>query len=142
MSSNLVGRYCMGYRVTDGFFRIWCNLFKINAIETPILVQSQANSTANQTHSRSPECHSRQAVQTQTGDPDRVVSPSGGFRPSVSDGTRHLKQTCLRFNHKLLMFVSPVPDQLAWQVDASSLPWQAGLGSIAFRCNALSLHYI
>ena len=29
-----------------------------------------------------------------------------------------------RFNHKLSSFVSPVPDQAAWAVDALSLPWE------------------
>ena len=29
-----------------------------------------------------------------------------------------------RFNHKLPRFVSPVPDLLAWKVDALSVPWQ------------------
>ena len=29
-----------------------------------------------------------------------------------------------QFNHKLPKFVSPVPDQTAWAVDALSLPWE------------------
>ena len=29
-----------------------------------------------------------------------------------------------RFNHKLPKFVSPLPDQTAWAVDAVSLPWE------------------
>ena len=29
-----------------------------------------------------------------------------------------------RFNHKLAQFVSPVPDPLAWAVDALTLAWE------------------
>ena len=36
-----------------------------------------------------------------------------------------------RFNHKLPQFASQVPDRLAWQIDALSLPWQ-GLDAYAF----------
>ena len=36
-----------------------------------------------------------------------------------------------RFNHKLSRFVSPVPDKLAWKVDALSLQWE-NLDAYAF----------
>ena len=52
-------------------------------METPVLVQSEGNSLEGQTHSRSPKCHCRQTVQTQTGDSDRVVSPPGGVQSSL-----------------------------------------------------------
>ena len=41
-----------------------------------------------------------------------------------------------RFNHKLPRFVSPVPDRLAWQVDALSLRWE-DLDAYAFPPTAL-----
>ena len=41
-----------------------------------------------------------------------------------------------RFNHKLPRFVSPVPDRLAWKVDASSLQWE-DLHAYAFPPTAL-----
>ena len=51
-------------------------------LETPVLVSSQENSSASAAHSRSLECHSRQTVQTQSSDTDRVVPVSTGF-PSL-----------------------------------------------------------
>ena len=45
-----------------------------------------------------------------------------------------------RFNHKLPRFVSPVPDQSAWGVDALSLPWE-DLDAYAFPPTAL-LHQV
>ena len=41
-----------------------------------------------------------------------------------------------RFNHKLPKFVSPVPDRLAWAVDALSLQWK-DLDAYAFPPTAL-----
>ena len=37
------------------------------------------------THPGSPECHCRQTVPTQTVDSDRMVSPSGDFRPHLPE---------------------------------------------------------
>ena len=45
------------------------------AMEAPALVQSKGDSIESQAHSWSPKCHSRKAVPTQIGDPDKVVSP-------------------------------------------------------------------
>ena len=42
----------------------------------------------------------------------------------------------VRFNNKLLQFVSPVPDPLAWAVNALSLPWE-DLDSYAFSLVAI-----
>ena len=54
-------------------------------LETPVMVQPETNCVTGQTHSGPPECHCRQTVQTQTGDSDRVVSPSRGFRPTLPE---------------------------------------------------------
>ena len=61
------------------------------SLETDALVQSQADCPEGQTYSGSSECHSRQTVQTQSGDPNRMVPPPGGvcsdllaLAPSVS----------------------------------------------------------
>ena len=52
-------------------------------LATPILVSSQEDNSAGQTHSGSLECHSRQAIPTQSGDPDRVVPVSTGVQSLV-----------------------------------------------------------
>ena len=52
-------------------------------LEAPILVSSQEDSSAGQTHPRSLECHSGQAVPAQSSDPDRVVPVSTGIQSLV-----------------------------------------------------------
>ena len=53
------------------------------SLETPFLVPSQRNSSESQAHSGSTECHSRQALPTQSGDPDRVVPVPTGVQSLV-----------------------------------------------------------
>ena len=52
-------------------------------LETSVLVSPQRNSSAGSTHSRSLECNSRQTVQAQSGDTDRVVPVSAGVQSLV-----------------------------------------------------------
>ena len=54
-------------------------------LETPVLVQLKTDSFTGLTYSRSPKCHCRQTVQIQTGDSDRVVSPTRGIRPTLPE---------------------------------------------------------
>ena len=61
-------------------------------IETSILVPSQGNSSESKAYSGSPEHDSRQAVQTQSGDPDRMVSVSAGVESLVFE----LRPTTIR----------------------------------------------
>ena len=57
-------------------------------LETSPLVQPKANCVTSQTYSRSPECYCGQTVQTQRGDLDGVVSPTGSLQPSLSTMAR------------------------------------------------------
>ena len=52
-------------------------------LEAPILVSSQEDNSAGQTHPGSLECHSGQAIPAQSGDPDRVVPVSTGIQSLV-----------------------------------------------------------
>ena len=52
-------------------------------LEAPILVSSQEDNSSGQTHSGSLECHSRQTIPAQSGDPDRVVPVSTGIQSLV-----------------------------------------------------------
>ena len=54
-------------------------------LETSSLVQPKGDCVTSQTHPGSPECHWRQTVPTETGDSNRMVSPSGDFRPSLPE---------------------------------------------------------
>ena len=52
-------------------------------LEAPILVSSQEDSSADQTHPRSLECHSGQTIPAQSSDPDRAVPVSTGIQSLV-----------------------------------------------------------
>ena len=111
-------------------------------LETDALVQSKADCPEGQAYSGSPERHSRQAVPTQSA----MIQTEWSLLPEV------FAQICrrwhrpsvdlfaTRFNHKLPRFVSPVPDQSAWEVDALSLPWE-DLDAYGFPPTAL-LHQV
>ena len=80
--SSLHGQHDSGFVYQQGRgYEIRLSL--CSPVETPSVVQPKADCVTSQTHSRSPKCHCQQTVKTQTGDADRVVSPSGDFRPSL-----------------------------------------------------------
>ena len=84
-----------------------------------MLLEETGNSQGP-THSRLAECGSRQTIQSRPGHSNRVVSSARGLPVDMHQPQADLFATW--FNNKLLQFVSPVPDSLAWAVDALSLP--------------------
>ena len=94
-------------------------------LETPVLVPSQGHNAKGKAHSGLLKCDSRQAFSAQSSDSDRMVSLPSGFQSVVFQVAPPLVDLfATRFNHKLPRFVSPVPDQAAWAVDALSLSWE------------------
>ena len=94
-------------------------------MENPDLVFQETGDSQGPTHSRPAECGSREAIQARPDDSDTVVCPYRGL--SGAPGGTYLRlqqQTSIRFNNKLPQFVSPVPDPLAWAVEALSLSWE------------------
>ena len=83
------------------------------------------NGPEAKTHPRLLECDSRQIVQTQTTDSDKMVPISAGVQSLVLQiGPNTARLFATWYNHKLPRFVSPVPDQKAWAIDVLSLPWE------------------
>ena len=101
-----------------GRYEIWFSLCP--TLEAPILVSSQEDSSAGQTHPRSLECHSGQAIPAQSSDPDRVVPVSTGVQSLVL----HLGPTTDR------SFCHPIQSQ-ASQVCLSG----SGLDSLGGGCS-------
>ena len=92
-------------------------------MENPDLVLQEAGDSDSQTHSSPAECGSRQTILTRPDHSDRVVSLVSSRGLTWYHPQRDFITT--RFNNnKLPQFVSPVPDSLAWAVDALSLPWE------------------
>ena len=80
--------------------------------------------TLSPTHSRPAERGSGQAIQARPDHPNRVVSPSRGLPLNLQQvAPAQIDLFVMRFNNKLPLFVSPVPDPLATAVDALSQPW-------------------
>ena len=92
-------------------------------LEAPILVPSQGNCPEGKAYSRSLECDSGLAFQTQSSDPEWSLSQQVFNLLCSKWAQPQVDLFATRFNHKLPQFVSPVPDPTAWAVDALSLPW-------------------
>ena len=93
-------------------------------VENPNLVYHKTGYPQSLTHSRPAECGNRQAIKARPDHPDRVVSYWRSFNQYAASGTGRRYLFATRFNSKLPRFVSPVPEPLAWAVDALSLPWE------------------
>ena len=90
-------------------------------LETPSLVQPEGDCVTSPTHPGSSECHCRQTVPTQTGDSDRMVSPSGDFRPSLPE----VAHTSSRFIcNQVQSQTSQICVSSSGQVDALNLRWE------------------
>ena len=106
-------------------------------VVNPDLVLQEAGDSQSPTHPRSPKRGSRQAITTGPDNSNRVVPPSRGFSSNLQQmapASNSLFDT--RFNNKLPLFVSPVPDPQATAVDALSLPWE-DLDAYAFPPTAI-----
>ena len=95
------------------------------SVENPNLVLHEAGYIF-QTYSRPAECGSRQTIgQARPDHSNRVDSPPRGLPFSMQQVVPNLDRPfATRFNNKLTQFVSPVPDPLAWAVDAHRMSWE------------------
>ena len=94
-------------------------------VENLNLVFPATSDTKSLTHPRPLKCDSREAIQTGSNHPDRVVPLPEVFHQIYNQWHRpQIDLFATRFNHKLPQFVSPVPDSLAVAVDALTLPWE------------------
>jgi hypothetical protein len=88
------------------------------------MVSSERHVSDLQTHSRLPESHSRHTVKERPSPPHEW-----SLHPQVFQEICQLHVTLMidlfatRFNNKLLLFVSPVPDPKALHVDSMSMDW-------------------
>ena len=93
------------------------------SVDNPDLAFQKTGYSPSPTHSRPPECGSRQAIQTRPDHSYRVLPLPEVFQSICNRWPQpHIDLFATRFNNKLAQFVSPVSDPLAWAVDALSLP--------------------
>ena len=105
-------------------------------LENLDLVHQKASNSKGPTHSRPVKCGRRQAIQIRPDHPDRMVPPSIGVPGLMQQVAPASDLFATRFNNKLPLFVSPVPDPMATAVDALSPPWE-DLDAYAFPPTAI-----
>ena len=105
-------------------------------LENLDLVHRETSDSKGLTHSRPLKCSGGQTIQIGTDHPDRIVPPSRGFSGPVQQVAPASNRSLTRFNHKLPLFVSPVPDPMATAVYALSLSWE-NLDAYAFPPTAI-----
>ena len=104
-------------------------------VEDDDMVPSLSHNIKSQTHSRVSECDGRPSIQVEPSTVDRMVTASAGVQTDLPKWfTPHLFATHL--NHKLPLYVSPVPDPKAWDIDALNINWM-GLTAYAYPPMAL-----
>ena len=104
-------------------------------VENPDLVFQKTGDCQSLTHSTRLNVVADKL--SRLGHPNRVVSPSKGLPINMQQVAPASDLFATRFSNKLPLFVSPVPDSLAWAVDTLSLPWE-DLDAYAFPPVAIS----
>ena len=110
-------------------------------VEDHDLVPSLPHNIESQAHPRVPECDGRPAVQVQPSAVNRMISASAGVQTDLPEVfTPHVDLFATHLNHKLPLYVSPVPDPEAWDIDALNINW-TNLTAYAYPPTAL-LHKV
>ena len=106
-------------------------------VENHDLVPSLLDNSKSQAHSRVPQCDGLLSIQSskQNGHGIRRCS-----NRSVKWFTPHVDLFATHLNHKVRFYVSPVPDQHAWDIDAQNIIW-LGLTAYVYPPMAL-LHRV
>ena len=90
----------------------------------PQLWPSLADDFKSQTHSRVSECDGRPSVQVEPIPINIMVTASAGVQTDLSQVVHSsCRSFATRLNHKVPLYVSPVPDQNAWDIDALNINW-------------------
>ena len=95
-----------------------------SVMEAPVMVQSQEHHTSGAIYSGSPERDCRQAVSSQSGNPEWSLHQEVFNLLFQQWHTPEVDLFATRYNIKLPKFVSPVLDPQAWAVDALSFSWE------------------
>ena len=96
------------------------------------LLQSSKHTHKSQTHSGLPQCHSRQSLQE-----GQNIQTEWSLHPQIFSlickvwHKPMVDMFATKFNHKLPIYVSPVPDANAMNIDALNISWE-GLDGYAF----------
>ena len=93
-------------------------------VEDHDLVPSLPDSLNSQTHFRVSECDGQPSVQVEPSPVNRMATASAGVQTDLPKWfTPHVDLFATHLNHKLPLYVSPVPDPKAWDIDALNINW-------------------
>ena len=93
-------------------------------VEDHDLVPSLPHNIESQARSRVPECDGRPTVQVQPSAVNRMVSAPTGVQTDLPEVVHtSCRLICTHLNHKLPLYVSPIPDPRAWDIDALNINW-------------------
>ena len=113
----------------------------VRSVEDHDVVPSLSHNIESQTHPRVSECDGRPPVQVQP-----IQSTEWSLHPQVFKQicqkwfTPHVDLFATHLNHKLPLYMSPIPDPKAWDIDALNINW-TGLTAYAYPPTAL-LHRV
>ena len=92
------------------------------------LVPSLPDIFKSQTHSRPSECDGRPSVQVEPSTVNRMVTASAGVQTDLSQVVHSsCRSFATRLNHKVPLYMSPVPDQNAWDIHALNITGRVSL---------------
>ena len=92
----------------------------------------QGNPDSGKTHSRESQCSSRFSVKKRQGDSDRMGIESSSVQSHCHCWHQPMVDLfATKLNHKLPMYMFPVPDSQAWETDALNISWE-GLDGYEF----------
>ena len=111
-------------------------------VENHDLVPSLPYNIESQAHSRVSECDGRPPIQVQPSAVNRMVSAPSGLQANLPEVV-HPSCRLIRHSphHKLPLYVSPIPDPRAWNIDALNINW-TNLTAYAYPPTALPLHKV
>ena len=110
-------------------------------VENHDLVPSLPYNIESQAHSRVSECDGRPPIQVQPSAVNRMVSAPSGLQANLPEVVHpHVDLFATHLNHKLPLYVSPIPDPRAWNIDALNINW-TNLTAYAYPPTAL-LHKV
>ena len=110
-------------------------------MENHDLVPSFSHHIESQAQSRVSECDGRPTFQVESGTVDRMVTTSTGVQTDLPRWfTPHVDLFATNVNHKLPLYVSPISDPKAWDIDALNINW-TGLTAYGYPPTAL-LHRV
>ena len=110
-------------------------------VEDHDLVPSLPDNLKSQTHSRMSECDGQPSVQVEPSAVNRMVTASTGVQTDLSKVVHpSCRSICHSSEPQTLTYVSPVPNQNAWDIDAINITW-SGLTAYAYPPTAL-LHRV